>query len=107
MCPVRSNEGWPRTASSISAATAAIPNNTVPSDRRPPWTEGRVTQIAVHGCIRYLDVLTDQKRSTEFCFLVRQQALLHREHIELCSGLEFGVSVFSKEFETWVPITFK
>ena len=78
----------------------------IPLEDRP-WVRGKATQVAVHGCIRYLDVLTDQKRSTEFCFLVRQQALLHGEHIELCSGLEFGVSAFSKEFETWGPITFK
>ena len=71
------------------------------------WVEGTAQQIAVHGCIRYVDVLTSHDRSTEFCFLVRQQAMLRGEHIELCSGLEFGVSPFSKEFETWEPIIFK
>jgi hypothetical protein len=78
----------------------------IPVEGRP-WVDGKAMQIAVHGCIRYWDVLTDQQRSTEFCFLVRQQAALRGEHIEFCSGLEVGVSTFSKEFENWVPITFR
>jgi len=58
------------------------------------WVKATTTWVAIHGCVTYVDVLTNRERSTEFCFEVDKNAMLPH-HIYTCSSVRFGINMFS------------
>src|ERR1700730_10931090 len=61
------------------------------------WNNGKGTVLSIHGCIRYVDVLSNQERSTEYCFNVSKQLIKMRIKISQlnpilpCTPNQFGI----------------
>jgi hypothetical protein len=69
------------------------------------WSEGKSTIIQVHGCIRYVDVLTNSERYTDFCISVRRRGTVG--DVFPCSSIDFGISPFDRDSQKWEPIVFQ
>lgn len=68
------------------------------------WSEGKAPKIRVHGCIRYVDVLTNSERYTDFCFSVTKTDKVRT--VMPCLSSDFGISFFTSNSK-WEPIVFR